>query len=304
MAKILIVGATGLQGGAVVDRLLAAREQADQPYSLSALTRDPNSKSAKALASSGIEVIQGGLEDTKALTSVLTSNKIERAFLVTTPYAGVGIKNEIQYGKNFVAAAKAAGLKHLVFASVEGSDQKTGVPHFDSKAPIEYALKESGVPYTILRPVVFMENFPAVGAGLQRALTLGMFSTVLGKKTIQLVAVQDVGYFAVESLLKPEDFAGKEISIAGDEVTVAQLAEAYGKVHYNGRSKASVAWVPSIALNLMPDMTNKMFKFLAAHGFHVDIPKLKTEHPGLLSFEDWLRVRKESGKPDAVIRNH
>ncbi|KAH8807050.1 hypothetical protein DL96DRAFT_1536528 [Flagelloscypha sp. PMI_526] len=304
MLNILVIGGTGLQGGAVIDRLRSLRSDISERLSLFTLSRNPDSEAGKKLTSSGVNVIKGDMEDTTSLTNILTSLKIERAFLVTTPYGGVGIEKEIQYGQNFARAATAAGLKHIVFASVEGANRNTGVPHFDSKASIEEAVRDTGISCTILRPVVFMENFPATNDGLGRAIVLGLFAAALGKRgTIQLIAVADVAYFAAESLLSPEQYAGQEIALAGDEVTIPQLAEIYRQIQYGGRSKASVAWIPGFVVNLLPQKTVKMFKFLEEDGSHVNIFELRQQYPGLLSVEGWLRMRKQQGKPDPVIRN-
>ncbi|KAH8814702.1 NmrA family protein [Flagelloscypha sp. PMI_526] len=297
MVKILVTGATGQQGGAVINRLRTLRSgnEAPEPVVVYALTRNPGSTAAKELAKEGIHIVKGDLNDSpETLTSALASNHINRAFLVTDPRRGTD--KEAEAGQNFVRSAQNAGLEHIVFSSVEGAQRQTNVPHFESKFEVEKALKSSGLGYTILRPVAFMDNFPLKG-GFLRFMVLGVFRAALGtQKPIQLVAVQDIGHFGAEALVKPKEYAGEEIGLAGDELTVSQVAAAYGKVQYGGRWNAWVAWIPSFLLYLMPYDARQMFKFFGNGGYIVNIHALRNKHLGLLSFEEYLRLKYKGGK--------
>jgi uncharacterized protein YbjT (DUF2867 family) len=185
---VLIVGATGKQGGGVINNLVSS--PALPSLHIRALTRSPESAGAKALASKGIEVVQGSFDNPASLVKALSGVSI--AFLVTEPQSG-GAAGEVKQGKTFVDAAKQAGsVRHIIFTGVEGVERKTGVPHFDSKFEIEEYIKAEGFEYTFIRPVAFYENFPPK-SGIQTFLMLGLFEAALLGKRLQMVSVQDIG---------------------------------------------------------------------------------------------------------------
>lgn len=162
----LVTGATGKQGGAVVNALLSATDISD--ITIFALTRSTESGSAKSLLSKApehIKLIEGNLDDCEAIFKKI-SLPISAVFCVTVPALGLRAKadtEEIQ-GKAFVDAAISHGVEHFVYTSVDrhGSDsdtQDTDVPHFITKAHVEKYLKEqSQMSWTILRPTAFMDN--------------------------------------------------------------------------------------------------------------------------------------------------
>lgn len=158
--------------------------------SSSALTRKPDSASAKALAAKGVELAKGSLDDKDSLVKALQG--VSAAFLVTSPGGPGGAKAEEKEGKTFIDAAKEVKLGHLVFSSVEGADRKTGIPHFDSKWAIEEYLRASGIQHTILRPVAFYDNFPK-HTGLSSFFLFGVFEAALCGKKLQFVACSDIG---------------------------------------------------------------------------------------------------------------
>src|SRR5260370_29792381 len=120
---VVVTGATGKQGGAVVRSLL------ERGHKVRAVTRNPNSSQAKSLANAGATLVAASLEDTAALTKALEG--ATSLFAMTTPFEG-GTQAETQQGISAANAAKAAGV-HLVFTSVGSANRQTGVPHFDSK---------------------------------------------------------------------------------------------------------------------------------------------------------------------------
>src|SRR2546423_3135059 len=149
---ILVAGATGQQGGSV------ARELMKRGHRVFGLTR--STSKFKALATAGIEGVQGDLTDKTSLAPLLRN--ADGFFIVTTPFEpdfSVHPEKEVQQGKNAIDAAKAAKVSHVVLASVASADDDTGIPHFESKAQGERHLKASRVPHTITRPVAFMDNY-------------------------------------------------------------------------------------------------------------------------------------------------
>ncbi len=144
---ILVTGATGTQGGATTRHLLA------NGWQVRALTRDVTKPAAQELKDAGAEVIQGDFSDQTSLTDALDG--VYGAFSVQLPH---DLALEVEYGKRMADFAKSAGVEHFVYSSVGGAERETGIPHFESKRRIEEHIEALGIPYTILRPVYFMEN--------------------------------------------------------------------------------------------------------------------------------------------------
>ncbi|NTU62699.1 MAG: NmrA/HSCARG family protein, partial [Chloroflexi bacterium] len=149
---ILVSGATGQQGGATARHLLA------KGFKVRALTRDAKSDKTQALSAQGAEIVQGNLEDRAALDQALKG--VYGVFSVQNFWLPeVGFDGEIKQGKLLADAAKAATVKHFVYSSVGAAHRGMGQQHFESKWQIEQYVQALGLPYTILRPVAFMENY-------------------------------------------------------------------------------------------------------------------------------------------------
>ena len=125
---ILILGATGKQGGAAIDALLTSPQASG--LDIRFLTRNPDSAASKKLTYRGAKAVKADLNDQASLEAALTG--VQRAFLLTEPLSG-GAEGEEKRGKTFVDAAKKTGVEHIVFASVADADTATSVPHFKSK---------------------------------------------------------------------------------------------------------------------------------------------------------------------------
>src|SRR5262249_4584176 len=146
---VLVTGATGTHGGAIVEALLAAGRP------VRALTRNAGSARARDLAGLGAELATGDLLDQGSLVEAM--HGVSAAYAVTTPF-GDGTDAELAQGRQIIAAAGAAGLPWLVLASVASADRATGIPHFESKWRIEQALQSSRLVHTVVAPTYFYEN--------------------------------------------------------------------------------------------------------------------------------------------------
>lgn len=271
---VLVTGGTGKQGGATIRHLLASRQ-----VQVRVLTRSPHSDKAKRLAAQGVELARGDFDAPQALAAALSG--VSAAFSVQ----GDGAL-EIQRGKVFADAVKAAGTPHLVYSSVDGAERGSGVPHYESKWCIEQYIRELALPVTILRPVAFMEN--VLMAKFPRTVFLGILGAALGRsKPLQLVSTSDVGWFAARALEEPARYAGRTIAVAGDELKVDEILDAYFKVTGHAPRRFPV---PRFALRLLPNDLSSMLYWFAEHGFQADIATLKREHPGLISFASWLQA--------------
>jgi uncharacterized protein YbjT (DUF2867 family) len=271
---VLVTGGTGKQGAATVRHLLASGL-----VQVRVLTRKPHSEKAKRLAAQGVELASGDFDDPPALVRALSG--VSAAFSVQ----GDGAL-EVQRGKVFADAVKAAGTPQLVYSSLDGAERGSGVPHYESKWRIEEHIRELALSATILRPVAFMENF--LMPTFPRSIFLGILTAALGRsKPLQLVSTSDVGWFAARALEEPVRYAGRTIAVAGDELNVDEILDAYFKVtgHAPRRFPA-----PRFALRLLPNDLSSMLYWFAEHGFQADIATLKQEHPGLISFASWLQA--------------
>src|SRR6266404_1995559 len=140
---VVVTGATGNQGGAVVKNLL------ERGHEVRAVTRNTDSVKARELAKAGATLVRASLEDTAVLTKALEG--ATSLFTMTTPLEA-GLHAETRQGISAADAAKAAGV-HLVFTSVGSANRQTGVPHFDSKYEVEKHIATIGVRATVLAPV-------------------------------------------------------------------------------------------------------------------------------------------------------
>lgn len=212
---ILVLAATGGQGRAVSTALL------DRGAPVRALVRNPTSAGARSLADRGADIVTGSLDDGESLAAAMRD--VAAVFAMTTPFEG-GVEEEITQSRTIVAAAGRARVPHLVFSSVAGADQHSGVPHFESKAVIEAELTSSGLAHTILGPTYFFDN--ALG-GADRIRTEGVLDLPLPRdRPLQQLDRRDLGAFAAHVLLSPERFAGERIELASDAPTPDTMAAA------------------------------------------------------------------------------
>jgi uncharacterized protein YbjT (DUF2867 family) len=274
---IAVTGATGQQGGAVARKLLA------EGWDVRALTRDLDKPAAQELASLGAELVPGDMDNRAELEAAFQG--AYGVFSVQNFWLpNVGFDGEIRQGKNVADAAKAADVQHLVYSSVGAAHRGMGQKHFDSKWIIEQHIQSINVPFTILRPVAFFENF-----NWERAFILnGMFNAIglRPEKERQLIAVEDMAVFVALVFANPEEYIGKTLELAGDALTESQLAETFTKVI--GRPVKLSLPTGERGWGDQDEMT-AMFNFFNGEAYDADIPALRKIHPGLLTLEQWLR---------------
>jgi uncharacterized protein YbjT (DUF2867 family) len=146
---VLVTGATGKQGGACVEALLIRGHQ------VRALTRNSASPAANRLRERGVEITVGDFSDRDSL--MRAARGADAVYAMSTPYEQ-GAEKETVQGITITDAARAARVGHFVYSSVASANRGTGIGHFDGKYTVEKHLQASGVPYTIVTPVFFMEN--------------------------------------------------------------------------------------------------------------------------------------------------
>lgn len=230
---VLVTGATGKQGGAVVRALLASG------VPVHALVRDPGSERARALGDLGAVLVLGDLDDVGSLTAALDGARA--VFSVQTPDPTGG--SEVRHGRNLVQAARARAVEHFVHTSVSGTGT-VDVEHFDeqrwgsfmrlydrSKAEVEDLVRTAGFPqWTILRPAAFMENFVRPSFYFADMTSDRLFVAVDLDVAHPFVAVRDVGSAAAAAFAQPRRFHGVELELAGDILSFRDAAQILSRV--------------------------------------------------------------------------
>ncbi len=274
---VVVFGATGQQGAAVVQQLHSHN------WLVRAVSRDPSKGASLALKQTGVEVLQANLQDRSSLEQVLDG--AYGVFSVQQPQEH-GPQAEIVQGKLLAEVAKAAGVQHLVYSSGGGAERNTGLPHIDSKWEIERYIHSLDIPTTILRPVFFMSNFS--WPDFRNAIEAGTLMVALHPQTrLQMIAPQDIGAFARLAFDKPQEFLGRAIEIAGDELTMPQAAQVFSRVL--GRLVEFVEQPLEQLRSFNVEMA-QTFQWFNDYGNQANLVELRQLYPELLTLEAWLKA--------------
>ncbi|MCJ1281560.1 hypothetical protein MMC26_000880 [Xylographa opegraphella] len=284
---ILITGATGKQGGAVIANLLAAQDA--HPLHIIGVTRSKASRGAQALAKNPkVSLVEGDLDDPTAI------------FQQTGPVWGIfsvqlNTDAEETQGKALIDAAIANGVRHFVYTSgdrggpIKSPVDPTNVKNFAAKYKIEKHLEKQAavspqdMTYTILRPVTFFENLtPDIhGKGFAR-----MWQQISPKK-LQMVATKDIGWFGANAFLHPEENRNRAWTIAGDELTQEEADAIFKEVM--GTSMGIAPCVVGKGLKFaMKDTLGAMFQWFKDVGYGADIAECRRIHPEMQDYRTWL----------------
>lgn len=300
---IAVVGATGSQGGSVVRAVL---EDASGEFVARAITRDPESAKARELATLGVEVVRGDIDDEGSLERAFAG--AYGAYCVTFFWNHFSPDKEMENAKAMAGAAKSAGVKHVIWSTLEDtrefvplSDDRMPtlqgnykVPHFDGKGASNHFFTDAGVPTTFLLTSFFWDNLLQPG-GLTRGAdgTLAM-TLPMGQEPLSGIGTEDIGRSAL-GIFKRPDLIGKTVAIAGEHITVARMAEVLTKalgqpVKYNEVAPDAFR---SFGFPGADDLGN-MFQFYRDFADYFtkkrDIAFVKTINPKLQSFEEWVKA--------------
>ncbi len=226
---IVICGATGQQGGAVVDALTALGQGR-----LRGLTRDVTTSKAQALRKRGVDMVQADLGNADSLAVAFDGARA--VFAVTQPWTADYKKAspwiEVEQGRAIITAAERMNVGHVVLSTVilDGVFRKTGVPHVDSKIEIEIALAKSKLPWTVLGPGTFMDNIGTKFFPVGHKTIRGFVSK---ETSLPYIAVRDIGRAAAKVFADPSPYLGKRLNLIagmydGDAVCNA-LSNVYGR---------------------------------------------------------------------------
>jgi uncharacterized protein YbjT (DUF2867 family) len=276
MQTILVAGATGQQGGAVVDHLLA-----DGNWEVYGLTRDATTEAASDLESRGVTVVEGDMTDSERMHELVDG--MDAVFSVTT-FFEVGADGEIEQGRALADAAADAGVEHVVFSSVGSADQDTGLAHFDSKYEVEQYLDELGVPTTVIRPVFFMQNFAFM---MREQIEDGTLAMPLNEGvSLAIVDADDIGQAAVLALNDPDHYVGDVITLAGDTRTLPEFAAAFSD--HLGDDVEPVHVDIDDYREMAGDEMADMFQWFNDVGYDIDVSALEAMGLDMTTFEEYL----------------
>ncbi|MFB9990788.1 NmrA/HSCARG family protein [Deinococcus oregonensis] len=276
--RILVTGATGKQGGAVARSLL------DAGFPVRAMTRDLSKPAARFLAKQGAEVVAGNLDDPTSLQRALEG--VYGVFSVQNYWEkNVGFNGELRQGKNLGDAARAADVQHFVQSTMARAKTFQGVEHFEAKRAVERALKELGLPVTLIGTVYFMDNLldPKMGG----SLTLPILSGALGRDTpFQMMAVEDLGPIVTAVFQHPHRYIGERIDVAGDLLTVGEMKAIYRQVS-GKRPKAYP--LPTWLLQVMNREFAAQLRWHNRREWTFGAREAQATYPGMTTFEQFLR---------------
>ncbi|MGW5688796.1 NmrA family NAD(P)-binding protein [Nonomuraea sp. NPDC003754] len=281
MIRVLVAGATGRQGGAVVARLL---KHGHEPV---AYVRDPATPAADALAAQGVRLMTGDLADREALTKA--AKGLDAIFGLTVPFGQNGAAEEVAQGRALADAARAVDA-HLVYSSVKGAASEVDftVEHASAKQVVHRYLIKQGTTFTSVQPAYFMEN--ALNVGLTR-LNQGVYAFPLSPdRKLDQVTVLDIAGMAVHAIENLAKLSGRAIDVVSDSVTTLEaagfLSEAVGSdVPYENIP------IPMIR-QWAGDEIADMFQSFEDNRVHTDIAALHAEFPevGWHSYLEWAQT--------------
>jgi len=300
---IAVIGATGAQGGGLVRAIL---DDEGGEFAARAITRNPESEKAKALAEAGAEVVQADLDDVDSLKGAFEG--AHGAFCVTNFWEHFSPEKELQQAQHLAQAAKDAGVQHVIWSTLEDTRQwvpldddrmptlmeKYKVPHFDAKGEADQFFRDAGVPTTFLLTSFYWDNFVHFGSGPQKGPDGNYAVTFpMGDKKLPGIYVEDIGRCAFGIFLRGDELVGETVGIAGEHLTGAQIAaaltEALGvEVGYNDVPPEIYR---SFDFPGADDLGN-MFQFKRDFNEYFvgarDIDKARELNPKLNDFKQWL----------------
>jgi uncharacterized protein YbjT (DUF2867 family) len=304
---IAVVGATGAQGGGLVRAILADR---NGEFRVRALTRNPDSDKARALAAAGAELVRADLDDQASLERAFAG--AHGVFALTNFWEHFSPEKELAQAGNQARAAKAAGVHHVIWSTLEdtrrwvplGDDRlptlqgRYKVPHFDAKGEADNIFRVLGVPTTFLLTAFYWDNLIYFGAGPHKGADGRLaISFPLGDKKLPSIAVEDIGKAAYAIFKRGDEFINRTVGIAGEHLSGQEMAAALSRAL--GREIVYNAVTPETYRGLgfpgADDMGN-MFQF--KRDFNEDFRAVRSIdftrdlNPELQSFETWLARHK------------
>jgi uncharacterized protein YbjT (DUF2867 family) len=282
---ILVIGATGAQGGSVARHLLSRGS-----YAVRALTRNPESAAARTLLAAGAEVVKGELDDRASLRCALKG--VYGVYGVTNYWEH--FDREAEHGRNLINAVAGAEVEHFVFSSLPAVSKTSGgelrVPHFDQKHELEQYAKSLGIPSTFVHVAFYYENFFSFFPPRKNGDGAYHFGFPQGNVPLAGVAAEDIGGVVATIFEYPAEFLGRTVGIVGDDLTGSEYADVMSRVSEKTVRYADVprdvfATYPFPGADDLADMFTFNQRYIPNRG--ADLHESRVLHPSMQSFEQW-----------------
>ena len=305
---IAVMGATGAQGGGLVRAILNDKQGG---FSARAITRNVNSDKAKALAKMGAEIVQADVNDEKSIRKAFDG--AYGTYCVTFYWEHFSPEKELAQAKNLAQAAKEAGVKHVIWSSLEDmrkwvplSDNrmptlmgKYKVPHFDAKGEANKFFTDLGLPVTIMNTSFYWDNMIYFGMGPKKGPDGKLAITFpMGDKKLPAMAAEDIGKCAYGIFKRGREFIGKTVGISGEFLTgeqmAAQLSEVLGKeIVYNSVSPEVYRKFGFPGAEDLGNMFQVKRDFEKEYCADRDLKLSRSLNPELLTFRKWAEKYKD-----------
>lgn len=301
---ITVVGATGAQGGGLVRAITGDWSGG---FRARAVTRNPNSDKAKALAALGAEVVGADTHDAESLKKAFAGS--HGVFCVTFFWEHFSAEKEGVEARNMAAAAKNTGVAHVIWSTLEDTRKKVPlsdermptlggqykVPHFDSKGQVDHVFTDAGLDTTFLLTSFYWDNLIHFGMGPKKSPDGRLaFTLPMADRKLPGIAAEDIGRCAYGVFKKGHALAGgKYVGIAGEHLTGAQMAASLSKAL--GREVVYNAVTPAVYRSFgfpgAEDLGN-MFQYKAEFETEFcsarDLALSRELNPALQTFDAWL----------------
>ena len=219
ITKILVTGATGNQGGAVIKEL--------QKYNVEihALTRNPHSKPAKRLIRNNIKLVKADLGKIDSLFAI--PDTYDFVFFITDFWAGK--EQEINFGKNLITAMQKNSCVHFIFSSTPSSVEENVFSFSDSKFQIERILKQSKMTYSIIRPGLFMELFKNIKFAPPVILGM-MLKSIHHDRKLPFVSLEDIGKVVSKIILDKKKYINSDFNVITQYISLNEILHLHKEV--------------------------------------------------------------------------
>ncbi|ELT90935.1 hypothetical protein CAPTEDRAFT_120055 [Capitella teleta] len=286
---VVVFGATGRQGGSVVRAL-----HGDATYKVRAVTRDPESEKAKALAEmDNVEVVKADYDDCESLKAAFDG--AYAAYVVTDYLAVMDQEKETQQGKNAVDAAKAAGVKHFIYSGLpSGTEAGKACRFMDSKAAVEEHLKTEEVPFTILHLPAYYEILLTTNKPIKKDDGSYALDFPMGDVALPMICVSQIGECVHQILLKEDEFKSKTLALASQELKVDEYAAILTKgIHCGFVFQLTIDELAQQEGNPLAEDLAALFANYASGKLEFNIETTRSLNPDIMSFESWVEANKE-----------
>ena len=303
---IAVVGATGTQGGGLCEAILNDR---NGEFAVRAITRDPNKDKAKALAAKGAEVVSADLDNVESLKKAFAG--AYGVYGVTNFWEHFSGEKEKAQAKNIADAAKAAGVKHVIWSSLEDTrklmkpddkrmpmlQEKYRVPHFDAKAEADAYFQ--GLPNTILVTSFYWDNLYMFGLAPKKDES-GTYSWTfpMGNSKLAGIAAEDIGKAAYGIFKAGQQYVGKKVGIVGENLTIAEMGDklskglGIGPVKYNAVEADTYRGFGFPGADEMGNMFQVYRDFEKEVTGARSVETTRALNPQLQTFDQWLAKNK------------